>query len=203
VGTPTSHAELFDPATGTFGATGAMVMPRIYHTASVLRDGRVLIVGGTVDLDIDDDDAIDPTPQTAEIYDPVTGTFTATASPGVPRFGHAAAALPDGRVLITGGGDTDDATPESFTRSAELYDPASGTFSPTGDMVSGHMFHTATTLPDGRILLAGFDEATMSSLSGGATGDLLSTAEIYDPATGTFAAVEVEPAVLPVPSPGS
>jgi hypothetical protein len=70
-------------------------------------------------------------------------------------------------------------------------------------MVSGHMFHTATTLPDGRILLAGFDEATMSSLSGGATGDLLSTAEIYDPATGTFAAVEVEPAVLPVPSPGS
>ena len=67
-------------------------------------------------------------------------------------------------------------------------------------MVTGHAFHTATTLPDGRVLIAGLDEGAMSGLSGG-TPDLLATAELYDPATGTFTVVEVEPAILPSSSP--
>jgi hypothetical protein len=139
--------------------------------------------------------------QTAETYDPAAGTFTATGAPTAPRMGHAAALLPDGRVLIAGGVDIDPATPESFARSAEIYDPATGTFTATGDMVKAHAFHTATTLTDGRVLIAGFTEDIITGMSSGASADLLSSAEIYDPATGTFEAVEVEPAVLPSPSP--
>jgi hypothetical protein len=200
-GTPTGEAELFDPATGTFSATGSMSMPRIFHTATLLPDGRVLIVGGTVDLDLGGtSDTPDPTMQTAELYDPATGTFTATGSPGMPRIGHAAALLSDGRVLITGGTAPGASGSGSLTRAAEIYDPATGTFSPTGDMVTGHVFHSATTLPDGHVLIAGLDEAAMSGLSGG-TPDLLASAELYDPATGTFTTVEVEPAIMPSPAP--
>jgi hypothetical protein len=140
----------------------------------------------------------------AEVYDPATGTFTTTGGPSLPRLGSAATLLNDGRVLVTGGTDTDAATPESLTRSAELYDAGSGTFSPTGDMAAGRAFHTATTLGDGKVLVAGFAEELLSGAAGGqSTPDLLSSADTYDPATGTFTAVEVEPAVLPMASPAA
>lgn len=203
-GVPTTEAELFDPASGTFSATGAMSAARLWHTATALQDGRVLIVGGTANSDLmTSGQTVDPTAGSAETYDPGSGTFGATGDTVAPRMGHAAALLADGRVLITGGLDTDEATPESFARSAELYDPASGTFSATGDMVAPHAFHTATTLADGRVLIVGFGEELVTGMSGDASPDLLSSAEVYDPATGTFTVVEVEPAVLPsaLPSP--
>jgi len=203
-GSPTTVAELFDPATGTFTATGSMTMPRIWHTATALPDGRVLFVGGTVDMDMTGGSStLDPTTQSAEIYDPASGTFTAVGTTGIPRVGHAAALLGDGRVLITGGTENDSATPESFAKSAEIFDPGAGTFSATGDMVAGHAFHTATTMSDGRVLIAGFDEAALGGMMGGGQTmpDLLSSVEVYDPGTGAFAAVEVEPAVIPLPSP--
>ncbi len=204
-GVPTAEAELFDPASGTFSATGSMSAARLWHTATALRDGRVLILGGTTNSDLmTSGQTVDPTAGSAETYDPGAGTFGATGATVAPRMGHAAALLADGRVLITGGLDTDEATPESFARSAEVYDPATGTFTATGDMVAPHAFHTATTLADGRVLIAGFGEELVTGMSGDASPDLLSSAEIYDPATGTFTAVEVEPAVLPsaVPSAG-
>lgn len=204
-GAPTAEAELFDPSSGTFSATGSMSDPRVWHTATALQDGRVLIVGGTTNSDVmTSGQAVDPTTQTAEIYDPGSGTFSATGATVAPRMGHAAAVLADGRVLITGGLDTDQETPESFARSAEIYDPAAGTFTATGDMVAAHAFHTATTLADGRVLIAGFGEELMTGMSSDTSPDLLSSAEVYDPATGTFTAVEVEPAVLPsaLPSAG-
>jgi hypothetical protein len=203
-GVPTGEAELFDPVSGTFSVTGSMSTPRLFHTATALPDGRVLIVGGTTNSDLmTAGGSVDPTAQSAEIYDPASGTFTPTGATIAARTGHAAALLGDGRVLITGGLDTDDATPEALSKSAEIFDPATGTFAAIGDMVEGLAFHTATTLTDGRVLLAGFGEAMVTGISGGANPDLLGSAQIHDPATGTFTAVEVEPAALPMPSPAA
>jgi hypothetical protein len=201
-GVPTAHAELFDPATGTFTPTGDMTMARVWHTATPLDDGRVLMVGGTKNVDLNDSsDTLDPTTQTAELYDPATGTFTATTStPTASRLGAAAALLDDQRVLITGGVESDSATPTSLERSAELFDAQTNTFTATGDMVGGHAFHTATPVGAGKVLIAGFGDEVMTGV-GGSTPDLLSSAELYDEASGTFEAIPVEPAVLPSASP--
>jgi Kelch motif protein len=119
-------------------ATGSLATPRYYHTARMLADGRVLIAGGSRD-----DMALD----TAEIWDPETGTFTSAATLTTARTLHTATLLGDGRVLFVGGfGDV---------ASAELWDPATGSFEPAGTMAEGRAWHTATRLEDGRVLIAG------------------------------------------------
>ena len=174
-----ASAELYDPETGIFTATGSMTTARALHTATLLSDGRVLIVGG--------DPAAwtfsGPYHASAEVYDPATGTFTATGSMAVGRELHAASLLSDGRVLVTGG--VTESLHATSLDSAELYDPETGTFSPTGPMTDGRVFQTATMLSDGRVLIAG----------GLAQGRVyannprfLASAEVYDPTTGTFAA---------------
>ncbi len=109
-----------------------------------------------------------------------SGTFAATGRMTTPRAGHTATLLTNGKVLIAGG-------TADFTRpigpvpiaTAELYDPDTATFAPTGDMTAPRFFHTATLLPDGRVLFAGGDPGQGLTHSKGA--------EIYDPSTGTFA----------------
>ena len=113
--------------TGTFTATGSMTVPRINHTATLLPDGKVLIAGGTSNV---------------ELYDPSTGTFTATGAMTASTFVFSATLLPDGRVLLI------------ESRNAELYDTSTGTVTATGSMVDGQGGH-ATLLTNGKVLMTG------------------------------------------------
>ncbi|MFI5258937.1 MAG: Kelch repeat-containing protein [Candidatus Limnocylindrales bacterium] len=171
VATKTVSAELYDPASGMFTATGSMADARWGHTATLLNDGRVLVVGGA-----DLSDGFNNL-KSAEIYDPGTGKFTVTGSMAVGRADHTATLLADGRVLIAGG------TNSIGLDSAEIYDPATGRFSPTGSMTVARQDQTATRLQDGRVLIAG-------GTANGVTGPfgVLASAEIYDPSTGKFTA---------------
>ena len=201
-----ASAELYDPATDTWSPTGDMSTPRGYHTATLLPDGRVLIVGGLSQSDgLNKTDASDPAPKSAEIYDPATGTFGPTGTLVADRLGHTATLLPDGHVLLAGGYDRTDKE-HPFSAAAELFDPASGTSAATGDMTTGLAFQAAAPLPDGRVILVGVGyDALIAGISAGGNGtasvDLMSGAEIYDPATGTFSVGEVDPGVMPTPCP--
>ena len=116
-----------------------------------------------------------------------TGTFTPTGNMSIDRIGHTATLLPNGKVLIAGGQTPGCCffVPTIFS-SAELYDPATGSFTPTGDMTTARIGHTATLIPDGRVLVTGGFGLTDTG-SGPRWGPLTS-AELYDPAAGTFSA---------------
>jgi hypothetical protein len=168
-----ASAELYDPTTGTFSATGSMTVGRVYQTATRLVDGRVLISGGA---GADGGQSL----ASAELYDPTTGTFSATGSMTVGRVYQTATALVDGRVLITGGlpNGRDYASNPRFLSSAEIFDPLNGTFTATGSMASTRTYHSAALLADGRALITGGVTENRSTS--------LATAEIYDPRTGMF-----------------
>jgi hypothetical protein len=100
--------------------------------------------------------------------------FTATGSMAAGRASHTMTLLGDGRVLIAGGLTGSQSAPV-YSRSAELYDPSTGTFTSTNDLTTAHVAHTATLLSNGKVLVAG-----------GFGPGALSSAEVYDSGTGTF-----------------
>jgi large repetitive protein len=157
------------PAPGSFARVGSMTSARYGATATLLKDGRVLIVGGM---------GAGGNLATAELYDPATCTFRATGSMPAPRAGYTATLLSDGRVLIAGGFDGFTST----LMSALLYDPGTGSFSTTGSMTLPRTNHSATLLPDGEVLIAG------GEITSPGNTDNLASAELYDAITGTFRA---------------
>ncbi len=161
-----AESELFLPG-GVLTPLPPMRSRRWFHTASLLGDGRVLLAGG-----------LNPNALgSAELYDPPSRTFSFTGSLAQARSYHSAAALADGRILLTGGETIGSGS--GVHSSAELYDPATGTFALTGPMLAPRSRHASIRLPGGKVLVAG----------GIASNNLaVQTAELFDPATGTFSA---------------
>lgn len=164
-------AEVYDPDTRKFSKTGSMTTPHRGHTATLLADGRVLVVGNGGESS--------RSGVSADVYDPSTGTFSKTGSMKTGRWLHTATLLPDGRVLIAGGRSPQD----SVYRTAETFDPRTGRFSSTGSMREGRQQQTATLLPDGRVLIAG------GYWSDGQKWRVLASTEIYEPTTGKFGSI--------------
>ena len=161
--------ELYNPATGAFASAGKMLDDHGFApTATLLNNGKVLIVGGASN------------PSAAELYDPVSGQFTSAGQPVYPHGNISTATLlNDGRVLVVGGLAQPGSPPGAGSNSgAETYDPTTGTFTRAGAMTANRNGHTATLLADGRVLVAGGE-----ALFG---GDPFDSAEIFDPSTGTF-----------------
>ena len=157
----TAESEIFDPETNTWSETAPMLERRVNQTATLLADGRVLVVGGgKVD---------GPYIKTAEIYDPATDAWTATPEMSRGRAFHSTTLLADGRVLVVGG--------RGKVRQAEIYDPATDAWGPAGETMDARSEHSAVLLADGTVLVTG------------GTG-YLATSEIFDPATGSWVAGE-------------
>ncbi len=163
----TDLAELYDPATAKFTPIAKMTTRRGQPSATLLNDGDVLIAGG--------EESNDDSLASAEIFDAKKLYFRTTGSMHQARVSHTATLLNDGRVLIAGG------YAGAVSSRAELYDPRTGAFTVTGSLGTARCKHTAGLLPDGRVLIAG------GSDSRGWNGNL-SSAEIYDPRKGSFAA---------------
>jgi hypothetical protein len=189
-------AEIYDPATGVFTETGPLAQARSIHTATLLADGHVLVIGGSPPSDSSSSGTSEPL-KTTESYDPGSGTFAAATDLTEGRSGHTATLLQDGRLLVTGGMIPAETGLDSIA-TAELYDPASATFTATGSMTVKRSLHVAALLQDGRVLVVG-----PAALAPGETqvSDTLGSADTYDPATGTFTAVDVEKWAAPTPCP--
>ena len=146
----TDGAEIFDPATNAFRPVGSMRIRRFGHTATLLRDGRVLITGGQTEAPAP---VWPPALDSTEVFDPVTETFTDGPVMRTKRMDHTATLLEDGRVLIAGG----IVFPESdraASPSTELFHPATNELA-LGPDLGSRWNHTATRLRDGRVLLFG------------------------------------------------
>jgi hypothetical protein len=168
-GDPLASAEVYDPSSGRWTATGSMNRGRGGHTATLLPDGRVLVVGGTTEAILMEGG---PRSAAAELYDPSSGKWTATASMGEARTSFSATLLRDGRVLVAGG--------DGGFQAAELYDPSSERWAATGSMADGRIGHSATLLADGKVLVAG---GCACSEPGA-----WASAELYHPSSGKWTA---------------
>ncbi len=189
IGFGETQAIIWDVETRQFAGGGPLSGRRSQPTPVLLADGRVLIIGS----DLSQPDATGTssiTTATAEIWNPRTRTSSPAVPLGTSRWIFGAIRLADGRVLVSGGLTTDGS--EEFVADAEIFDPATATFAPTGSLTEPRIGPTMTLLPDGRVLLAG-------GLTGRFPGERASTTEIYDPSSGTFAASGALTAVAPNP----
>src|ERR1022692_332274 len=176
-------AELYDSALGTFASTGTMTSRRYAQTSTLLQNGGVLITGVfSFDSSACDQNSSSPAVASAEIYDPSNGSFAPTGSMAAVRGGHTANLLTNGKVLIAGGDNMEEDVLPFFlvdgSVTAEVYDPATGLFTSTGNMVTPRVGQTATLLANGDVLIAGGWSASQNTS--------IAAAELYHPATGAF-----------------
>ena len=180
---PVSATELYDPAAQAWKPSGALNQARRGANAVVLADGRVLIAGGVSGPNL---------LSSAELYDPNAGTWTPTGSMSTPRLDATMTLLPNGDVLVAGGTTTGGVQGTgggqtiSPVASAEVFHPASGTWTATKSMGDSRFEATATSLSDGRVLIVGGFGGTPTQSPSGPQFAALKTAEIFDPAVGAF-----------------
>ncbi len=172
-----ASAELYDPQTNSWALAASMHTPRSFHTATLLSDGRVLVVGGIEATN----DVSGTVLGTAELYDPLTNSWTPATPLLFARARHTAVLLADHRVLVIGGTDSAYPASTSYFPTAEIYDPATQSWSQVANMNAARVDATATVLPDNRVLVVGDDGVNER------------TAEIFDPRTNGW---------LPIPDPG-
>ena len=167
------EAEVYDPNSGTWIATGSMAEGRKAHSATLLLDGHVLVAGGCA--------CSEPSPTaSAELYDPRSGEWTVTGSMAEGRMSHTAMLLADGRVLVTA-----DALMSDAPAATELYDPKTERWAATGNMVIGRIASAATLLSDGRVLVSGGYDRHRAL---GSEGIPSASAEVFVPAAGQWTA---------------
>lgn len=185
-GTPLAEVELFDPTTEAWTKLAPLPEGRSNHTATRLADGRVLIVGGGLNsaIGIPSGEGV---LASALLFDPATSAFTAVGSMTDPRAGHLATLLADGRVLVAGGATDEVGTPctqipncatGKALASAEVFDPATSTFTKVGDMTTPRLASFITTLASGTALVAGGADDT----------DSVTNVDLFDATANTFAA---------------
>lgn len=151
---------------GSFSNTGKMNLARLGPAAWLLANGQVLVLGGANSLAAE---------QSAELYDPATGKWTLIGNPDpAGLFGYEAALLPDGDVLVVGGSFL--GSGGHATNGAALFNPSTGTWTPTGSMHAARTGFMLFVLPTGKVLAAGGDSLFSEP----------ATAELYDRATGTW-----------------
>lgn len=159
-------------ALGSFSSSGSMNQQRIWHSAMLLPNGKVLIAGGATNPY--PDGSADAVFNTAELYEPLTGIFTYTGNLNIKRAWHttdpgAPVTLMNNNLVLFAGGY--DGSTSGYYDSSELYNTGTGTLTFTGSMPYTSMHHSAVPLQDGRVLIAQVS---------------FSRAAIYDPSTGTF-----------------
>jgi uncharacterized repeat protein (TIGR01451 family)/CSLREA domain-containing protein len=167
---PLASAELYDPAANTWSPAASMATRRARLNLVRLATGKVLAVGGYTRV------GTETVPlASAELYDPVTNTWSDAGSMSAPRQFFTAVLLDDGRVLAVGGTNASGVS----LASADLYDPVTNSWSPAATLNEGRVSHTATNLPGGKVLVTGGFRL--------AIGPPLASAELYDPSTDTWA----------------
>ena len=186
-----SSVELYDPATNSFASaasTPTMNTARSNATATLLPNGKVLIAGG-FGTSFGPGGGTSGSLSSVELYDPATNSFASAASlptMNTPRDGAAAALLPNGKVLIAGGGNL-----ESPLDSGELYDPVTNSFASAASLPTMSDLRsapTATLLPDGNVLIAGGLEGFTLNIP-----MISNSVDLYDPTTNSFAAAISNP----------
>ncbi|MEU6994717.1 kelch repeat-containing protein [Streptomyces sp. NPDC046465] len=166
------QSAVYDATAGTWLPAGSLNTPRRLHTLTLLPNGKVLATGGT-----SGSAPGAPALATTELYDPATHVWTLSGALAGPRAGHSAVLLPDGKVLVAGGTTVRSAQTAKALRTAELYDPAAGTWSAAGDMTEARTGHTAVALAGGAVLVCGGTAPV-----GTADDPALAFCELYDPA---------------------
>ena len=165
---PTNGTELYNPVTGTWQPGTSMSISRESHTATRLLNGKILVTGGATYNEL---------PLTCELYDPTIATWSNTGALNGGRYDHSATLLQDGRVLVAGGYPP---LPTNFvgqldgTNTAEIYNPVTGLWTPTGSMANGRAEFSSLLLPNGKVFVIG------------GTTNSDAPAELFDPGSGTW-----------------